>query len=154
MSDAKRILIIDDDENIRETLSLALENEGFTVDTVNDGQEAISKSFENFYNLAIIDWRLPDIDGTRLLSELKQTTPRMRKIMLTGFPSMDNAIDAVNNYADAFLVKPVKFEELLTKINELLREQQKEKEYDMNKMTSFLETRVKMLTKRGSQLKH
>ena len=154
MSDAKRILIIDDDENIRETLSLALKNEGFTVDTVNDGQEAISKSFENFYNLAIIDWRLPDIDGTKLLSELKQTTPRMRKIMLTGFPSMDNAIDAVNNYADAFLLKPVKFEELLAKINELLREQQKEKEYDMNKMTSFLETRVKMLTKRDSQLKH
>ena len=154
MSDSTRILIIDDDENIRETLSLALENEGFTVDTANDGQEAISKSFENFYNLAIIDWRLPDIEGTKLLSELKQTTPRMRKIMLTGFPSMDNAIDAVNNYADAFLLKPVKFEELLAKINELLREQQKEKEYDMNKMTSFLETRVKMLTKRGSQLKH
>ena len=154
MSDAKRILIIDDDENIRETLSLALENEGFTVDTANDGQEAISKSFESFYNLAVIDWRLPDIEGTKLLSELKQTTPRMRKIMLTGFPSMDNAIDAVNNYADAFLVKPVKFEELLTKIKDLLREQQKEKEYDMDKMTSFLETRVKMLTKRGSQLKY
>ena len=154
MSDAKRILIIDDDENIRETLSLVLKNEGFIVDTANDGEEAISKSFDNFYNLAIIDWRLPDIEGTKLLSELKQTTPRMRKIMLTGFPSIDNAIDAVNNYADAFLVKPVKFEELLTKINELLREQQEEKEYDMDKMTSFIETRVKMLTKRGSQVKH
>ena len=153
MRNSKRILIIDDDENIRETLSLALETEGFTVDTANDGQEAITKSFENFYNLAIIDWRLPDIEGTTLLSKLKQTTPRMMKIMLTGFPSIDNAIDAVNNYADAFLVKPVKFEKLLTKINELLEKQSKEKEYDMDKMTSYLETRVKMLTKSGSQLK-
>ena len=153
MSGAKKILIIDDDENIRESLSLVLENEGFTVDTASDGEEAISKSFENFYNLAIIDWRLPDIEGTKLLTELKQTTPRMRKIMLTGFPSIDNAIDAVNNYADAFLVKPVKFEELFTKINELLSEQQKEKGYDIDKMTSFLETRVKMITKRGSQIK-
>ena len=49
MSDTKRILIIDDDKNIRETLSLALKNEGFCVDTANDGHEAISKSFENFY---------------------------------------------------------------------------------------------------------
>jgi len=150
MSIAKKILIIDDDENIRRTLSLALQNEGFTVDYVKDGQEAISKSFENFYNLAIVDWRLPDIEGTKLLSELKETTPKMMKIMLTGFPSMDNAIDAVNKSAHAFLVKPVKFEDLLVKIKELLKKQEEEKEYDENKMTNYLETRVKMLTKRGS----
>ena len=72
----------------------------------------------------------------------------MVKIMLTGFPSMTNAIDAVNNYADAFLVKPVRFEKLLEKINDLLEKQEKEKEFSEEKMTNFLETRVKMITKK------
>jgi DNA-binding response OmpR family regulator len=148
MVNGRRILLIDDDENITETLILALEAEGFIVDSAKTGKEAIAKSFENFYNLAVVDWRLPDIDGTKLLGELKQTTPKMAKIMLTGFPSMDNAIDAVNNRADAFLVKPVLFEKLLETINGLLVQQESAVEYNEEKMTSFIETRVKMLTKK------
>jgi len=148
MVKGKRILLIDDDENITETLVLALETEGFIVDSAKTGKEAISKSHENFYNLAVVDWRLPDIDGTKLLGELKQTTPKMPKIMLTGFPSMDNAIDAVNNRADAFLVKPVLFEKLLETINDLLDQQENDTTYNEEKMTDFIETRVKMLTRK------
>ena len=149
MDKAKKILLIDDDETITQTLTLALEDEGFIVDSAKTGKEAIAKSFENFYNIAVVDWRLPDIEGTQLLGELKQTTPKMVKIMLTGFPSMDNAIDAVNNRADAFLVKPVHFEDLLKKIRELLEKQENEHEYNEEKMTNFIETRVKMLTKKN-----
>jgi len=148
LDNVKKILLIDDDKTIRETLSLALEDEGFIVDTAENGKEAISKSFENFYNIAIVDWRLPDIDGTKLLGKLKETTPKMAKLMLTGFPSMDNAIDAVNNSAEAFLVKPVHFEKLLAKINELLEKQKDEQKFSEEKMTKYLETRVKMLTKK------
>jgi DNA-binding NtrC family response regulator len=150
MNAVARILVIDDDTPIRETLSLALETAGFEVDAAKNGQEAIAKSFENFYNLAIVDWRLPDIEGTKLLGELKETTPRMAKILLTGFPSMDNAIDAVNNSADAFLVKPVKLEALVSKIKELLSKQQEEKDYSEKRMTNYLETKVKMLTKQDT----
>jgi len=152
MVKGKRILLIDDDENITETLILALETEGFIVDSAKTGKEAISKSHENFYNLAVVDWRLPDIDGTKLLGELKQTTPKMPKIMLTGFPSMDNAIDAVNNRADAFLVKPVLFEKLLETINDFLDQQENDTSYNEEKMTDFIETRVKMLTRKGPKL--
>lgn len=152
MVNGKRILLIDDDENITETLILALEAEGFVVDSAKTGKDAIAKSFENFYNLAVVDWRLPDIEGTKLLGELKQTTPKMAKIMLTGFPSMDNAIDAVNNRADAFLVKPVHFEKLLETINELLGKQETDSEYNEEKMTSFIETRVKMLAPKDQKL--
>ena len=150
MNAVARILVIDDDTPIRETLSLALETAGFKVDSAKNGQEAIAKSFENFYNLAIVDWRLPDIEGTKLLGELKETTPPMAKILLTGFPSMDNAIDAVNNSADAFLVKPVKLEDLVSKIKELLSKQQEEKDYSEERMTNYLETKVKMLTKQDT----
>lgn len=149
MNAGARILVIDDDTPIRETLSLALETAGFKVDSAKNGQEAIAMSHEQFYNLAIVDWRLPDIEGTKLLGELKETTPRMAKILLTGFPSMDNAIDAVNNSADAFLVKPVKLEDLVSKIKELLKKQQEEKDYSEERMTNYLETKVKMLTKHG-----
>ncbi len=152
MVNKKRILLIDDDENIMETLILALEAEGFIVDSAKTGKEAISKSFENFYHLAVVDWRLPDIDGTKLLGELKQTTPKMAKIMLTGFSSMDNAIDAVNNRADAFLVKPVLFEKLLETINDLLNQQDSDSKYNEEKMTDFIETRVKMLTQKDQQV--
>ena len=142
------ILVIDDDENIRETLSMALKSEGFIVDSVSNGKDAITKSFENFYEAAIVDWRLPDMEGTKLLGELKETTPKMVKILLTGFPSIDNAVEALNNRADAFLVKPVDLENLLIKLKELLQKQEKEKTYDEEKIANFIETKVKKIIKR------
>jgi DNA-binding response OmpR family regulator len=122
MSKGSKILLIDDDKTLLETLKLALEEEGYTVDIAQNGKEAIAKSNSNFYNLAIVDWRLPDVEGTKLLSQLKETTPKMSKIMLTGYPSMNNAIEAVNKQADAFLLKPVNFKVLLEKIEELLKQ--------------------------------
>jgi two-component system response regulator GlrR len=143
MSKRARILVIDDDENIIKTLALCLKSEGYSVDTAENGQEAIAKSNANFYNLAIVDWRLPDIEGTKLLSELKETTPKMAKIMLTGYPSMDNAMAAVNKRADAFLLKPVEFGALLAKIEELLKLQEEANHYSQAKVAEFIETRTK-----------
>jgi DNA-binding NtrC family response regulator len=139
---AKRILIVDDDEGIRSSLSLVLEGEGYVVDTAQNGSEAIAKSFTNFYNLAIVDWRLPDIEGTILLGRLRETTPKMIKIMLTGYPSMQNAIDAVNQRADAFLQKPVSADQLTAKISDLLQKQSEEKRYSELKVAEFIETRA------------
>ena len=72
-----RILIVDDDDGIRKILSMILRQAGHVVDTAANGEEGISKSNVNFYNLAILDVRLPDIEGTKLLTLLKETTPRM-----------------------------------------------------------------------------
>ncbi len=145
MAENARILLIDDDKNIRQTLEIVLKEEGYFVDTAENGKEAVEKSFASFYNLAIVDWRLPDIDGTILITQLKETTPKMAKIMLTGYPSMNNAIEAVNQRADAFLVKPVDVEELLKKIHELLLLQQENKEFCETKIVSFIETRTKQI---------
>ncbi|MGA2524520.1 MAG: response regulator [Candidatus Bathyarchaeia archaeon] len=145
MTDIARILLIDDDKNIRQTLSIVLQEEGYFVDTAENGKEAVEKSYANFYNLAIVDWRLPDVDGTILITQLKETTPKMAKIMLTGYPSMNNAIEAVNQHADAFLVKPVAVEELLKKIRELLILQEENKEFAETKIVSFIETRTQQI---------
>jgi len=140
-----RLLVIDDDDVIRDTLAMSLELEGYRVDQAESGEDAISKSKSNFYNLAIVDWRLPDIEGTKLLGKLKETTPKMVKIMLTGYPSMQNAVEAVNNRADAFLLKPVDFDVLLCKIEELLKLQEQSEEFSENMMVSYIETKTKKI---------
>lgn len=123
MSMKTKILVIDDDEGVRESLVSILRCEGYSVDEAKNGKEAIAKSYKNLYNLAIVDYRLPDIEGTQLLSELKETAPKMAKIMITGFPSFKNTIEAYNKHVDALMIKPVEIEVLLQKISFLLKEQ-------------------------------
>jgi len=138
-----RILVIDDDRVIRQTIAVTLEDEGYSVDTAENGREAIEKANANYYNLAIVDWRLPDFEGTKLLNRLKETTPKMAKIMLTGYPSMNNAIEAVNERADAFLTKPVAIDKLLAKMKELLELQEEENKYGQAKVAEFIQARTK-----------
>jgi two-component system response regulator AtoC len=140
-----RILIIDDDESIRKILSAILEDEGYAVETAENGREAIDKTNVKVYNLALIDVRLPDIEGVVLLGKLKETVPRMRKIIITGFPTVQNAIEAVNNKADAYMLKPFEIGKILETIKEQLKKQWEEKEYSQNRITEFIETRVREL---------
>jgi len=93
LKDRARILIVDDDESVRETFTAILEENGYIVDTAECGREAIEKSHKNFYNAAFIDIRLPDMEGTELLTAMKESMPKMRKIMITGFPALQNAVE-------------------------------------------------------------
>lgn len=88
------ILIVDDDEDICKTLRLILEGEGYTVDVAHSGKEAIEKSKVKAYNIALLDIVLPDMQGTQLLKKLRETTPKMVKIMVTGHPNLENAVEA------------------------------------------------------------
>ena len=81
-----RILVVDDDETIRKSISRVLETAGYTVDAAKDGKAAIQKAESNFYNLALIDIRLPDMEGTQLLTLMKETTPKMVKISTDRLP--------------------------------------------------------------------
>jgi len=142
----KRILVIDDDEAVVKSMARLLEFEGYQVDTAGTGGEAVEKSKRNFYNLALIDIRLPDMEGTQLLTRMSDTTPRMVKIILTGYPSMNYAIDAVNKGADGFITKPViDTDEFLQKIKEHLRKQEESEHYSEQKVAEFVETRFKQL---------
>jgi two-component system NtrC family response regulator len=140
-----RIIIIDDDESIRKILATILEEEGYEVDTASTGKEALQKTNERVYNLALIDMRLPDIEGIDLLLKIKDTTPRMRKIIITGYPTIQNAMEAVNRQADAFILKPFDMEKTLQTIREQLKKQDEEKQFSQDKVTAFIETRAKEL---------
>jgi len=142
MTDSARILVIDDDASVRKVLAMALEDEGYTVDIAENGGEAIHKSNANFYNLALIDIRLPDMEGTRLLAEMKETVPKLVKIIVTGYPGLQNAVEAVNGGADAYVVKPFKMEDLLKTVREHLKRQEEAKRYGEEKVKEFIETRA------------
>src|SRR5208282_1735288 len=116
-----RILVVDDDESIRNTVKAILEDEGYIVDLAATGREAIKRTEEALYNVALLDIRLPDMEGVELLKLMKDTVPRTRKIMMTGYPSMQNAITALNKNADAYLIKPVDIEKLLNTVKEQLK---------------------------------
>jgi len=141
-----KILVVDDDENIRNTIKTILQDEGYNVDLAATGNAAIEKTKKTAYNIALLDIRLPDIEGVELLKLIKDTVPRTRKIMVTGYPSMQNAIAALNKSADAYLIKPVDIERLLNTVKEQLHLQENEKEFSEQKVAEFIETRVKELS--------
>ncbi len=147
MSESKkgRILVVDDDEGIRKVVAEALRSDGYLVDTASNGKEAVGKSQTNFYNLALVDIRLPDMDGTKLLTSMKETTPEMIKIILTGYPALQNAIDAVNKGAHGYLVKPIKMDELVRTVEQQLKKQSELKKYGQERVAEFVETRFKEL---------
>jgi len=141
----KSILIVDDDKLILQSLRAILEREGYRVDTAETGRDAIEKSKGQFFNLALLDFRLPDMKGTDLLTSMHETIPRMVKIMFTGYPSLENAVDSVNLKADFYFIKPVKHEELLNVIRKKLREQEEAEKMDEAKVASWIETRSQKL---------
>jgi two-component system response regulator PilR (NtrC family) len=140
-----KILIIDDDENIRKVLQTILEDEGYFTETVETAKKGIERSEKEFYNLALIDVRLPDMEGIELLTKLQETKPKMRKIIVTGYPTLQNAVAAVNKGADAYVMKPFDVEKILLTIRDQLKAQANEKTFSEEKIAEFIETRVKEL---------
>ena len=141
-----RILVVDDDESITRTMKAILEDEGYKVDIAASGREAIKKTEETAYNVALLDIRLPDMEGVELLKLMKDAVPRTRKIMVTGYPSMQNAITALNKNANAYMIKPVDIEKLLNTVKEQIKLQENERELSEQKIAEFIETRVKELS--------
>ena len=146
MTEKAKILIVDDDENIRKTMKAILEDENYSVDLATNGKEAIQMTNEKMYNLALLDIRLPDMEGVELLKLLKKYVPRTRKIMVTGYPTIQNAVTAINKNADAYLLKPVDIEKLLQMVKEQLHAQEEEKSFSEEKVAEFIEARVKDVT--------
>ncbi|MHC1688328.1 MAG: response regulator [Methanothrix sp.] len=124
----KRILVIDDDVVILRGFKLLLETKGYQVDTAETGKEALDMVRGNFYNLALIDIKLPDLEGTSLLAEFQQLAHDMKKIIVTGFSTRENAIESLNLGANGYLEKPVTPGKLLEFVNEKLAEQDNETE--------------------------
>jgi len=120
------ILIVDDDLDFLDLVSTLLMDEGYEVETARSGQEALEKSREKIYSLALIDIKLPDFEGIQLLKRMVNTDPRMRKVIITGYQTLENTRQALNLGAHAYLVKPLKAEDILETVRRQLTERDKE----------------------------
>ncbi len=140
-----RILIVEDDKNIRETMKNILQQSGYETDAAETGAEAEQKAKNKFFNLVLLDIKLPDMEGTQLLAKLHETTPKMVKIMVTGYPSIENTMEALNQGANAYVTKPVKPAKLLALIKEKLEEQQQAEKMTENKVTDWIKIRAQQL---------
>ena len=117
----KTILVVDDDKSILRTFTRILQKSGYEIDVAETGREAMDKAENQHYDLALVDIRLPDMDGTDLIAKLKKQLENTVKIMITGFPSLETGVKALDEGADAYLVKPVKPQELLLLLEEKLK---------------------------------
>ena len=112
---SKSVLVVDDDESVRRSLSKILERAGYKVAAAGTGQEALEMVRANRFDVILIDIKLPDVSGTELLSKLPKNRETV-KIVITGYSTVEHGAQAADYGADDFLVKPVQPQELLRTI--------------------------------------
>jgi PAS domain S-box-containing protein len=117
------VLIVDDDKGMCKTLSRIFELDGYKVSTSYTGSEGASRIKEGSFNVAVLDIRLPDIDGVELLEIIKKTEPDLSVIMMTAYANVEIAIKALNEGADAFVTKPFNIEELRAIVKKSIEKQ-------------------------------
>jgi DNA-binding NtrC family response regulator len=107
-----RILIVDDEDSIRDYLSMMLEREGYEVSACEDGKKALRLNTKKAYDVVITDIQLPGMSGIEVLTSLRESDPTIPVIIITGHASQESAIEALNIGAYYYLLKPVSNEEL------------------------------------------
>lgn len=114
-----KILVVDDEEIIRDSLYYILDKEGYEVQKAENGKVAYDKMLENHFDLVITDIEMPVMKGTDLLEKIKTLNVQTSVIVITAFGSLDTAISALRNGASDYILKPVEFDELLIKAKRL-----------------------------------
>ncbi|HUL44538.1 MAG TPA: sigma-54 dependent transcriptional regulator [Bacteroidota bacterium] len=117
---ADRILIVDDEKIIRESIAFILKKEGFVVGEAVNGKLAHEKLQNEPFDLVISDLEMPEMNGIELLDKVMQLNPQSLMIIITAFGSLDTAISALRKGASDYILKPVEFDELMVKVRRLL----------------------------------
>ncbi len=119
---AKRILVVDDEENARIGLSRLLAQEGFLVESVANGYEALDYLRQQDVNLIVTDINMPEMNGIAFLKELNKSFPRSNVIMITAYGGVESYIEAMNLGAFEYINKPVKIDELKSILKKIFKE--------------------------------
>ncbi len=123
-----RILVVDDEEIIRESLSFILEKEEHEVEVARDGLEAIGKIEKQPFDIVITDLEMPEVKGIELLEKIQQLTPETFVLIITAYASIETAIAALRKGASDYIIKPLEFEDIIFRINRLLEHRMLERE--------------------------
>lgn len=116
-----RILLVEDDEKLNESLTFQLKKEGFLVDTCRDGEEALYYIEEKIHDLVLLDRMLPRISGTEVLAGMRRAHNETPVILITALGTLDDKVTGLDSGADDYLVKPFAFEELMARIRCIAR---------------------------------
>ncbi len=116
-----RILLVEDEAPLRETLAARLKREGYAVDVAADGEEGLFQGKEVPFDVAIIDLGLPNMSGMELIQKLRAQGAKYPVLVLTARSSWQDKVEGLKSGADDYLVKPFHVEELLARINALMR---------------------------------
>ncbi len=120
---SSRVLVIDDEENIIDLITLGLKYEGFEVEAASDGEEGIAAAQRTNPVFIILDWMLPDMDGLEVCRHLRTnpTTQEIPILLLTAKDEVGSRVEGLNTGADDYLTKPFSFEELVARMRAILR---------------------------------
>ena len=120
MAKLESILIVDDDVHITKILREELKSVGYDVEVINDSTEALSRLQNEYYDLVLLDIKMPLVDGFEILKDLRQREYPGRVIIMTAFADIENAMMARKLGANDFIAKPYDFDELLITIQKVL----------------------------------
>ncbi len=117
----KRLLIVDDDKQIRELLAFDISHSGYIVDTASDGQEGLKKALENNYDLILLDVMMPKMNGYDVCRNVRIAKPNIPILLLTAKGTLEDKTEGFDCGADDYLIKPFEIQEVLLRIRALLR---------------------------------
>jgi len=141
-----KLLIVDDDEKFLRTIAERLGLKDFDVTPITEGNQAIEAAKKDKFDLAILDLKMPGMDGMELLKILKDKNKFLEIMILTGHASIDSAVEATKRGAVGYLEKPYKFEKLLELLKEAYKTRLRKKfEHDKKQME-----KIKHLVAKGS----
>ncbi|MDD3237292.1 MAG: response regulator transcription factor [Candidatus Gastranaerophilales bacterium] len=117
----KRLLVVDDDNEIRELLEFDLAQSGYIVDTAVDGLDGLNKSIASNYDLVLLDVMMPKMNGFDVCKNIKKTKPEMPILLLTAKGTIGDKTSGFDSGADDYIVKPFDIQEVLLRVRALLR---------------------------------
>ncbi len=151
MGQSQSILIIDDEPNLRRSLSLILQRAGYTVTTAADAAEALHLLQAGAYDLTFLDIKLPDQNGIQLLPRLRELYPDMPVLILTAHATLDTAIGAVRLGARDYLLKPIDPDAILTRVRGILTEGKPKRRREITTQIQDLLTELQAMDSRESR---
>lgn len=114
------LMVVDDEPAAREALREVFIDRGYDVVVAADGADALAKFTPGVFDCVITDLRMPNMDGTELLKALKQQDTKVAVLLMTGYPSVDSAVDAMREGAYDYVAKPFKTEDILNKVEHVI----------------------------------
>jgi two-component system NtrC family response regulator len=119
-----KVLLIDDEETLIEYLSKRLLREGFVVKVAFSGEEAVEVAKSDHYDVAVVDLKMPGMDGVETQKRLKKIQPFLQSIVLTGHGSVESALESGHQDAFQYLLKPVDYDILVENIKKAFQKKQ------------------------------